>query len=458
MKEKIFRYGKYALYPLFYLFCLALFGYLTFPFYRLNDRVVAEIEQRGKPGQRVSIGRITSYWFTGLDLQEVKLTLPPSTDAMPASPFGPTPAESSAASKETTIAIDDVHVRAKFWPLLIGRVRLDFGASLFNGTIDGTVPAGGAGDVSVNWDKIDIGKIDPLSQLIGGLPIKGLASGSLELSAVEGKFSNANGTLSASITGITIGDGKTKALGMVELPPARAGDLTIDGEAKAGVIKINKLQTTGPDVEVVGDGRITVREPWDESTVDIYLRFRFSDAYRTKSDATKSLLGDPNSSIPPILEVQDPRMKRSKRPDGFYGWHIHGPLKKLKYDPASSDAAAGRKPGAKEPFPTPPAFGGKRPFGPSGVSMPLGTSTAKDNTSSPPPPPPGVITPPATRTDPPPTPDPVQTPPRPSPFGVTPQLIGTPVQQQPPQQAPPQTPPETPPPPEQQPADNGGGE
>ena len=31
MKERLLRIGKWAVYPAFYVACLALFGYLTFP-------------------------------------------------------------------------------------------------------------------------------------------------------------------------------------------------------------------------------------------------------------------------------------------------------------------------------------------------------------------------------------------------------------------------------------------
>lgn len=364
MKEKLLKILKYAVYPLVYFFSLVLFGYWTFPFNRLKDRVVAEFDKTAKPGQRLEIGDISRYWFSGLDLKDVKLVLPPSNDA-PASPFGAAQPDASS-NKETTITVDDAHVRVRLLPLLIGRVRADFGASLLGGEITGNVPVGAVGDVSVEWEGIELGKVEPLSAMLAGLPIKGAAKGTIEIQPVEGKFQKASGTLSITIAGVTIGDGKTKVLG-VDLPTARVGDFTIEGDAKDGVLKITKLATTGPDVEVVGDGRITMREPADQSQLDLYVRFKFSDAFRGKNDTTKSFLGDPNSSIPPLLEMSDPRMKRSKRPDGFYGWHVYGSLKNPKFEPSTADSKS--KPGGTGPAMSPP---GKRPS----LSFPLGTSAA----------------------------------------------------------------------------------
>jgi hypothetical protein len=43
-------------------------------------------------------------------------------------------------------------------------------------------------------------------------------------------------------------------------------------------------------------------------------------------------------------------MKRSKRPDGFYGWHVFGSLKAPKFEPSTSDSKTkglGSKPGRR---------------------------------------------------------------------------------------------------------------
>src|SRR5689334_16668854 len=159
-----------------------------------------------------------------------------------------------------------------------------------------------------------------------------------------------------------------------------------------------------------------------DSQTDLYLRFKFSDAYRTKSDTTKTLLGDPTSSVPGLIEMQVPKMKRAKRADGFFGWHMHGALKNPRFDPSTVDVA-------------PPAGAASSARGSgkfkksSGVNLPFGASTAAKEDSppspaSPPPPPPSpppraqeeqVRMPPSEQIVPAPMPTPVEAPPPPAP-------------------------------------------
>jgi type II secretion system protein N len=369
VKERLLRVAKWVAFPAFYLFCLGIFGYLKFPYDRLKDRIVLEIEKKGKPGQRLEVGKLNAYWFTGVELTNVKLHLPPDEAAMP-----------GGEAKESVIAIDAAHVRVRILPLLIGRVRVEFWARAFDGEIKGTAPVGdGKGDVELELENVDIGKIDPIVQTIG-VPIKGIATGKLALSAPEGKFNKANGTVDFTIAGAVVSDGKTKIQGLIELPPAKLGNITLSAEAKDGVLKVNKLSANGTDLELVGDGKVTLKEPWNEAVADLYLRFKFTDAYRGKNNTTKMLLGEPGGAAAGMIETTVPKMKRAKRPDGFYGWHVHGPLKRLKFEPSSTDAPAGgasstapkRGKGADSPF------NARKPLAPS-----LGAGAATGKTDEP---------------------------------------------------------------------------
>jgi type II secretion system protein N len=428
MKERLLRVAKWAMYPAFYVACLALFGYLTFPFGLLKDRVIAEFARKGKPGQRLEIEKLSSYWFSGVEVTNVKLVLPPDEPTpagFAAFPSGGGDSIAAAAPKEMVIAIDEAHVRVRLLPLLIGRVRVDFWASAMGGEIRGTAPVGGSGgDVEVELTRVELGKIDPLTQALG-LPLKGSATGKLVLSSVDGKFSKADGSLNLTIEDIVVGDGKTKIQGIIELPAARVGTLTLTAEAKEGVLKVTKLASQGADVELIGDGRITTKEPWNDSQTDLYLRFKFTDAYRTKSETTKTLLGDPTSPLPGLIEMQVPKMKKAKRADGFFGWHMHGALKNPKFDPSTVDVAppaAAATSGAK---------GGGKFKKSSGMNLPFGASTAaKDDSPPPSPPPPTMPMPqrapeePIRLPEPPPpafTPPPVEAPPAPPPPAPAPE-------------------------------------
>jgi type II secretion system protein N len=426
VRDRFIRIARWVAYPLFYLFCLAMFGYLTFPFDRLKDRLISEVERRGKPGQRLEIDRLSSYWFTGVEFSGMKLTLPPDDSpgsmggmALPRSGEDFATAAAATAPKESTLTIEEGHARVRILPLLIGRVRVDFWASGLGGEIEGTAPVGTAnGEVALEFTKLDLGKIEPLVHMLG-LPLKGLASGKLELSPSEGKFSKANGTLDLSVEGIVVGDGKTKIQGLIELPAAKLGTLTVSAEAKDGMLKVNKLNATGTDLELVGDGRVSVREPWNDSSADLYLKFKFTDAYRTKSETTKSLLGEPGSPLPGLMEMQVPKMKRAKRADGFYGWHVFGTLKRLKFEPSAVDAppSTALGTGTKGPKPTtwkrPPVTGAGEDDSPKSPAPPPPTTPPP----APPPPPPVQAKPAAEEAAPAPAPTPM---PAPTPAPVLP--------------------------------------
>jgi len=148
------------------------------------------------------------------------------------------------------------------------------------------------------------------------------------------RLTKASGTLAITIADCSAADGTTKIGGKLALPLIKVGSFELTAEAKDGILKISKLGADGKDLDLAGDGKIALRDPFSDSLPDVYLRFRFADAYKTKNEMTKSLFGSPGSSMPALFELADPRIKSSKRSDGFYGWHMGGQMKDPRFDPA----------------------------------------------------------------------------------------------------------------------------
>ncbi|WP_437306755.1 type II secretion system protein GspN [Sorangium sp. So ce388] len=410
MKTRLLKIAKWAAYPAFYLFCLGLFGYLTFPYDRLKDRLIAEFDRaqqkRGAgPAQRLEIDELDAYWFTGVEMRGVRLIMPPNelgSGSRPnaAAAFASGDAAKEGAPKPSVIEIEEAHARLKILPMLIGRMRVSFWASVFGGEVEGVVPMGkSGGEMHVEVSNVELAKVGPLGDILG-LPIAGTLSANLDLDAPEGKFNKANGALEVSAKEVSVGDGKTKIQGLIALPEAKLGELLLSAEAKDGVLKVTKMTANGSDLELDGDGKVNMREPWNNSTADLYVRFKFTDAYRGKSDLTKSLLGAPGSNVPGLIEMQQPKMKRSKRADGFYGWHVHGALKRPRFDPHAADSPAARGRGKTTDAPGPTTTTRK----PGGMNLPLGASEAAPRDgdepgSAPPPPPPGPTQPPPSTED-----------------------------------------------------------
>ncbi len=326
MKERFARYAKYLKYagivgyPLFYLLCVAVFASITFPYDKLRERVVAgfNADQRATGGQNeLAIEGMSGYWLTGVRMTGVTLTS----------------ASSELGKPPSRLSIERATARYAILPLLVGAHDLGFDVSAFGGDASGWYEQDGD-DVSIDvtLDSIDLGQIEPLVSLLG-VPINGSLGGTIRLKLPKGKASKGSGSVQLEAKGVSVGDGKAKLKGALALPRIDIGAVSMAAEAKDGILKIAKLFAGGKDVELLGDGRVTLRELATDSLCDVQVRFRINEAYRSKNDLTKSLFGAPGAPMPGLFEM-DPKIKQSKRADGFYGWQVRGPLGRLDFVPA----------------------------------------------------------------------------------------------------------------------------
>jgi type II secretion system protein N len=190
-------------------------------------------------------------------------------------------------------------------------------------------------------EDIDVSQIDAIGDLVSGLPLSGTMKGRLVWTLPEQKLAKATGTVSLSIADLTAGDGKTKLAGKLALPRLNVGAFELEAEAKDGLVKIDKMGAQGQDIDLAGEGKISLRDPFPDSIADLFLRFRFSDGYKGKNEMTKSLFGAPGSAAPALFELADPRIRTSKRPDGYYGWHMVGAMKDPRFEPSPTGGSAG---------------------------------------------------------------------------------------------------------------------
>jgi type II secretion system protein N len=321
--ERLSKYTKYAGivgYPLFYLLCLAVFASLTFPYDKLKERIVYSFnaDQKGPAAQELQIEDMSGYWLTGVRMKGVNLLSPSSEPGKPPS----------------RITIDDATVRYAMLPMLFGGRHLNFGADAFGGSVDGSfVQDGNDKSLDLTIDSLDLGQVQPLVGLLG-VPIEGKLGGTAHIRMPDGKASKGSGAVSLEAKGTAVGDGKAKLKGAIALPRLDIGTVAFSADAKDGVMKISKFLAGGKDLELQGDGRITMRELFVDALCDMQVRFRINDAYRTKNDMTKTLFGAPGSSAPALFDLADPKVKQSKRPDGFYSWSVRGPIGRLDFLPS----------------------------------------------------------------------------------------------------------------------------
>lgn len=381
MRARLFAAAKYVLYPLFYLVCLLSFLYLTFPWDKLKSRMEAEFnkaqEKKGERAWRLEIDEVSGYWLSGIRVEGARIIMPPepeadeeATRAAPSGALGKVTsaarankkkaqeeaaaetsdaasgdeapekdAEKKAVPKDIVVLITEAHARARILPLLIGKVRVDFEASVFNGAIRGTIPFGG-GELLVEVENLDLGQVAPLKDVVS-VPLRGTANGKLELAAEDGKWSKAAGEFNLTVTNMIIGDGKSKfrKLG-VTMTPATVGTFEIIAKAESGTFKFEKFGATGQEVELAGEGSLKLKDPWDNSVLDLWLRFGFADEYKHKDDRTTALFVDDGPF--PALISQDRKLKKALRADGLWGFNIKGKLSRLNYVPTKADGPKGK--------------------------------------------------------------------------------------------------------------------
>ena len=327
MIAKYKRILRWAGFSAFYLFALMLFGYLTFPFDRLRTRIQTEFNagQTGPNPLTLRLGHLSSYWFSGIQADNVDLISPPST----------APVEDGAKpAKPKIMRIDTVHARVSLLRLLFGTVHVNFGADAFGGEISGfTSDADGGRKLEVDIE--DLGLADaPLLADMMGLPIGGKLGGHVEFLLPEGKLSKAEGKVDLTFAGLSAGDGKTKVLNAIALPKVELGDLSLKATAVAGALKVDQLSAAGKDLELQGDGSVRLRDSFDASVLSMNARFKFSDRFTNKDDMTRGLFGAPGSSVPGLFDLV-PQNKHAKRPDGFYGWRVSGTFSHPSFLPSA---------------------------------------------------------------------------------------------------------------------------
>jgi type II secretion system protein N len=336
MKEKILgvlkRVGPKLGYPLFYLFCLVIFLSWTFPYEKLKERIVAQFNAQQRAStqpQELQIDDLTSSFFTGVKAKGVRL-ISPSPD--------PTKAPG-------VLSIDEARARISLLPLMIGNKDVSFDVDAFDGSIKGNFgDTGKTRDIDVAFDGVDLARVDLIAANTG-FPLDGKLFGAIKLNLPEGKASKGNGTIALELKDLFAGSAKDKdftiktKMGPFSLPRLKLGTVTINGEAKDGILKLTKLSSSGGDVDINGDGKIQLRELATEAHLEINLKFKINDAYRTKNEKTKLLFGAPGSKEKPMIEM-DPQMSRAKTADGFYVLRIGGSLAKPDVQPGSGAGGA----------------------------------------------------------------------------------------------------------------------
>jgi len=342
-KDRLRKWAPYFGYPVFYVLCLLVFFPLTFPYDVVKDKIVASYNQQQRTAsspQQLEIDELDSSFFTGVKAKGIRLVSPPPEVGNP----------------PTVVRIDEARARISLLSLLAGNRDVSFTVLAFDGTIKGNFEdTGKQRTIEINFDGVDLARVDAIAAQVG-FPLDGKLYGDVKLVLPEGKASKGSGAINLEIRDLYAGNQKELTvktpLGPFTLPRLKIGTMSIIGEAKDGVLKLTNIANAGGEVEVSSaDGRIQMRELATEAHLDVPIKFKIGDGYRSKNEKTKMLFGTPGGKDTPMLEM-DPKIKRSKTADGFYSLRIGGTLAKPDPQPSGGSGAS-------------PFGGGATPFGAS---------------------------------------------------------------------------------------------
>lgn len=362
---------RFAGYGAFFLGSFLLMTYLLFPFNRWKG-TLEELMSR-QLDRKVTIGAVGSWGVMGLKLKDVTIEQVEQESAPRLGIY-----EQAAAKKGIKIAKSKKEARKKSVPLHIDRLGLRlsllatltgksgacFDAKLFDGRVKGCyVDAsrslwGGGRDrppedddprssLKVKFRNLDLEEVPHLEAMVG-LPFFGVVDGDAAISYVAGLPHTAEGEVELLVEGLRIGEpgGKldlSKAGGVLQgeitFEPIEVGNLEFEMKGEGGGLVVKKLEAKSRHIQIRGAGDVALRQPMMLSALNIYVMFKFLPAYTDKSSMTKTIF----SALDRI-----PKMRKAKRPDGFFGYLVKGDLRK---GPQAVPSRSGPAPSAAPPSP-----------------------------------------------------------------------------------------------------------
>jgi type II secretion system protein N len=289
-------------------------GYLSFPYGRLGDLAVQEIEYpKGPTGERRASG-------TQIDIGSVSPTLIPGGATL--EDVRIVKRGSRPGDEPMEISVDELSARVGLLSLLVGNTSVSFDAEIGGGAIEGEY-SDGATETSIeaSIERVDLAELGVLRSLMKGVPIEGELGGEIDLT-VNDEREQTNGSVDLTIAGLTIGDGQSKfpIEGMgdgITIEQIDAGDLNLVLAVESGTATVETFEADGADIHLEGEGTIQVMRPLEASQLDLFLMFKFADAYRDRNDRTRGMF---------TMMDFAPRLRPARTPDGALRYRITGTI------------------------------------------------------------------------------------------------------------------------------------
>jgi type II secretion system protein N len=303
-------------YVFFFLFSFIACFYLTFPYDRVRDFVVAQVE-RALPGAELNLVSLEPAWITGVEARGVQLRLPPEPDTTPVAAGQP-----ARRPIRPSVTLPYVYARVSILSYLLGTTEISFEAEVDGGgTIEGVLSdAGTESHVTAHLENVDMRRIT-LIRHYAGMSIGGTVTGDIDVNLAD-VAENTDGNVTLSIADATIGDEQF----MVPIPGFGAGlqlsrvslgTLQLTMPIENGTGRIQQLMSDGDDVVIRGTGTVRLLRPLGMTALDIIARAAIQPAYTTRNPAIDGALQ---------IAASNPLVAAYRAPDGAFQVRLQGTL------------------------------------------------------------------------------------------------------------------------------------
>ncbi len=281
------------------LFCLIFFSILKLPEDRVQQFVQSNLNAMLAPrGISLRAGSTSIGILFGLkyDMRDVTVSFPPPT----------APAH-----------LDRVVVRPSLLALLTGRTAGSFAIEQDKGRMSADFSVNMTAqttdiDLDLETRQFNLGKLGLLKALAG---VSGSAdvTGSLSLRGDLNSPASLDGRSQLSMGQITL---DPQNLYGFSLPKVVAPGVDLTARIEKGRVNLEKVQIkTGGDLWATFSGSVSLAKVWDASSLDLKIRFGFSEALLKALVLVDSFLGP------------------GKQPDGSYHYSLTGPINSPLFNP-----------------------------------------------------------------------------------------------------------------------------
>ena len=301
---------------------------LSFPYDQVKDYLI-----RVAAGHRIDlqVGHAGPILGFGMKMEDVFLRTRPEP-----------------GKKPMGVSIEKAKATVSPLAQLRGIQAVDLDIDAFGGTIEADLSASPQlGSTRLAAEGLSMAQLPGLRESIN-LPAGGTLDLEMDLKMPNNRNGEAFGPVQWSCASCSLGDGKAKLriagnpllTEGVSLPKINLGDFLGKITFEKGVGRLQGVHAKSADGELFIEGEIRLADPLPFTHVDIYVRFRFADAFLAKAEKLKLM-----------MEITE---SMGKRPDGFYGFRMTGPVGRLgpiQWMKASPFPSSGRASTDKQPTP-----------------------------------------------------------------------------------------------------------